>query len=91
MPGTQAGEDPTFPADQYYNPPEETPVKVTVLSEQRSKREELREYRYTKVKVTIAPDTPVSGDEVLDLVRTNPGSLPDRLKATIAANTPDDQ
>jgi hypothetical protein len=43
IPGLQEGEDPKFPADQYYNPPEETPVKVTVLSEKEAKRVELRE------------------------------------------------
>ena len=53
IPGMQEGEDPKFPADQYYNPPEEKPVKVTVLSEKEAKRVELREYAYTKVKVTL--------------------------------------
>jgi hypothetical protein len=53
IPGKQEGEDPQFPADQYYNPPEETPVKVTLLEEKGAKRVELREYRYTKVKVTL--------------------------------------
>jgi hypothetical protein len=33
LPGTQTGEDANFPADQFYNPPEETPLKVTVQSE----------------------------------------------------------
>ena len=53
IPGMQEGEDPKFPANQYYNPPEEKPVKVTVLSEKEAKRVELREYAYTKVKVTL--------------------------------------
>jgi hypothetical protein len=53
IPGLQEGEDPKFPADQYYNPPEETPVKVTLISEKEAKRVELREYAYTKVKVTL--------------------------------------
>jgi hypothetical protein len=51
--GLQEGEDPKFPADQYYNPPEDKPVKVTLLSEKEAKRVELREYVYTKVKVTL--------------------------------------
>jgi hypothetical protein len=51
--GQQEGEDPKFPPDQYYNPPEDKPVKVTVLSEKEAKRVELREYAYTKVKVTL--------------------------------------
>jgi len=51
--GQQEGEDPKFPPDQYYNPPEDKPVKVTVVSEKEAKRVELREYAYTKVKVTL--------------------------------------
>jgi hypothetical protein len=51
--GQQEGEDPKFPPDQYYNPPEDKPVKVTMLSEKEAKRVELREYAYTKVKVTL--------------------------------------
>jgi len=53
IPGLQEGEDPKFPADQYYNPPEDKPLKVTVVSEKEAKRVELREYAYTKVKVTL--------------------------------------
>ncbi|MBA4029867.1 MAG: hypothetical protein C0478_02980 [Planctomyces sp.] len=53
-PGLQPGEDVKFPADQFYNPPEETPVAVKVLSETESERVELREYGYTKVKTTLA-------------------------------------
>lgn len=52
-PGLQAGEDPAFPADQFYNPPEETPVTVTVLRETAGERVEVREYRYTRVQVTL--------------------------------------
>ncbi|MFN5655310.1 MAG: hypothetical protein ACK47U_05470, partial [Verrucomicrobiota bacterium] len=53
IPGLQEGEDPKFPADQYYNPPEDKPVKVTVVSEKDATRVELREYAFTKVKVTL--------------------------------------
>lgn len=77
IPGAQEGEDPQFPADQYYSPPEETPLKVTVLSEQRSKREELREYRYTKVKVTIVNDEERSRELVA--LRLNPWWFPHDL------------
>ncbi len=77
IPGVQPGEDPTFPADQYYNPPEETPVKVTVLDEQRSKRTELREYRYTKVKVALVNDREI-GRELVAL-RLNPWWFPHDL------------
>jgi hypothetical protein len=52
-PGDQPGEDPSFPRDQYYNPPEDRPVAVTVLRAGVNERVELREYRYTKVEVTL--------------------------------------
>jgi hypothetical protein len=51
-PGLQPGEDPNFPTDQFYNPPEDKPVSVKVLSETPDKRVELQEFRYTRVKVT---------------------------------------
>jgi hypothetical protein len=51
-PGLQPGEDTTFPTDQFYNPPEDKPVSVKVLSETAEERLELHEFRYTRVKVT---------------------------------------
>ncbi|MDF1813518.1 MAG: hypothetical protein P1V20_15070 [Verrucomicrobiales bacterium] len=51
-PGVQPGEDPDFPNDQFYNPPEEKPVSVKVLSQTGKVRVELREYPYTRVEVT---------------------------------------
>ena len=84
-PGVQEGEDPTFPAAQHYNPPEEKPVKVTVLSEQRSKREELREYRYTKVKLTIVNDEERSRELVA--LRLNPWWFPHDLYTPKADGT----
>ncbi len=53
VPGRQEGEDPTFPADQYYNPPEERPVAVVVERESGGERVEVREYGYTRVRVTL--------------------------------------
>ena len=89
IPGIQPGEDPTFPADQYYNPPEVAPVKVTILSEvfaeQRSRREELREYRYTKVKVTLVNDREV--DRELVALRLNPWWFPHDLYTPKADGT----
>ncbi len=52
IPGQQDGEDPSFPKDQYYNPPETQPVSVKLLSETPTERVELREYRFTKIQVT---------------------------------------
>lgn len=51
-PGLQPGEDPNFPTDQAYNPPEDKPVSMKVLSETANERVELQEFRYTRVKVT---------------------------------------
>jgi len=52
--GIQPGEDPAFPADQCYEPPEDTPLAVEVLRETADERVELREYPFTKVRVTLA-------------------------------------
>ena len=52
-PGLQPGEDPAFPADQFYNPPEGAPVSVKILRESAGERVELREFRYTRVQVTL--------------------------------------
>lgn len=78
----QDGEDPTFPKDQYYNPPEDKPVSVKVILETAEERVELCEYRYTKVQITLSK-TP--GDQWLethrDLValRLNPWWYPHDL------------
>jgi len=53
LPGIQPGEDPNFPKEQFYNPPEDKPVSTKVLSETDDARVELREFRYTRVKVTL--------------------------------------
>jgi hypothetical protein len=52
-PGLQPGEDPAFPPDQFYNPPEDQLVASTVLSESADERVELREFRYTRIKATL--------------------------------------
>lgn len=52
-PGLQPGEDPAFPPDQFYNPPEDQLVSTKVLSESADERVELREFRYTRLKVTL--------------------------------------
>ena len=53
IPGEQPGEEPTFPRDQYYNPPEERAVTTAVVRSDGTERVEFREYRYTKVEVTM--------------------------------------
>jgi hypothetical protein len=79
LPGRQPGEDPDFPADQYYNPPEDQPVTVKVLSDKADERVEVREYRYTKVKITLRKNVDGRFTEVArDLVglRLNPWWYP---------------
>jgi len=39
--------------------------------------------------ITIAPEQPVSGEEILGLVGTAPQTIPERLKASIQANSPE--
>lgn len=75
-PGIQPGEDPSFPKDQYYNPPEDNPVSVKVLSESAGERVELQEFRYTRVKVSTS-----RGKTVRELVslRLNPWWYPHGL------------
>ena len=52
-PGLQPGEDPAFPPDQFYNPPEDRPLAVKILRASADERVELREFRYTRVEVTL--------------------------------------
>lgn len=73
-PGLQPGEDTNFPPDQFYNPPEEKPVLVKVASETAGERVELREYGYTKVKVTLRDGKEI-GRELVAL-RLNPWWYP---------------
>lgn len=74
IPGQQEGEDPQFPADQYYNPPEVLPLSVTLVSDNDGQRVELREYRYTKVNVTLRGGQEV--DRELVALRLNPWWYP---------------
>lgn len=78
-PEREPDEDPTFPKDQYYNPPEDTLVALTVLSETEEARIEVREYRYTKVRVTLrksAAGAVVETGRDLVALRLNPWWFP---------------
>jgi hypothetical protein len=77
-PGMQEGEDPAFPKDQFYNPPEDEPLAVSVISENDEERVELREYRYTKVKVVKRGDARTRD---LDALKLNPWWYPHDLYA----------
>ncbi len=57
IPGHQDGEDPAFPKDQYYNPPEDKLISTKVLHETATEREAVYEFRYTKVQVTESKTT----------------------------------
>ncbi|NLT71693.1 MAG: LamG domain-containing protein [Verrucomicrobiaceae bacterium] len=52
QPGLQEGENPDFPEDQFYNPPEDKPVSVSVVSETDDKKVEVHEFGYTRVQIT---------------------------------------
>ncbi len=55
-PGRQPGEDPDFPRDQFYTPPEGKPLERTLISESASQRVELHRFAFTKVRVTLRRD-----------------------------------
>ncbi len=75
QPGAQPGEDPNFPKDQFYNPPEDKPIATNLISETADERVELQEFRYTRVKVTQRKATDgswaVTSRDLAD-VRLNP-------------------
>ena len=75
--GKQNGEDEAFPKDQYYNPPEDEPLSISVLHESADERIELREHRYTKIEVTLRGGEEVSRDLVA--LRLNPWWYPHDL------------
>ncbi|MFM8496251.1 MAG: hypothetical protein ACKOEM_12115 [Planctomycetia bacterium] len=73
-PDREPGEDPSFPPDQYYNPPEEEPVSVKVVAEAGDERTELREYRYTQVRMVLSGGQEMSRELVA--IRLNPWWYP---------------
>jgi hypothetical protein len=84
QPGLQPGEDPNFPADQFYNPPEGEPARVEVESETADERVERRHHRYTRLRVTLrrgADGTWVEADRDLIAVRLNPWWYPHGIYA----------
>jgi hypothetical protein len=56
IPGPQPGEDPAFPKEQFYEPPEGKPLKRVVLEQEGGRRVELHTFRFTKVRVTLERD-----------------------------------
>ncbi len=41
------------------------------------------------LRISLDPDAPVSGSDILSLLKTDPSTVPDRLKASVTANTPE--
>jgi hypothetical protein len=41
------------------------------------------------LSISVEPETPVTGEEIMNIVGTAPQTLPDRLNATVTANTPE--
>jgi hypothetical protein len=39
--------------------------------------------------IEIAPEAPVSGDDLITLAKTQPGAIPEKLNASVTANTPE--
>ncbi len=76
-PEKEPAEDPTFPKDQYYNPPEGEPLSVSVTYESSEERVELREHRYTRIEVTLRGGVEVSRELVA--LRLNPWWYPHDL------------
>jgi len=52
-PGLQEGEDPEFPEDQFYRPPEVKIKKREVVERSAERRVEVRTYEFTRVRVTL--------------------------------------
>ena len=90
-PGLQPGEDPAFPPDQFYNPPEDQLVSTKTLSSSTDERVELREFRYTRIQVTLRRDADGNFTETareLAALRLNPWWFPhDRLYTPANDNT----
>lgn len=83
QPGLQEGEDPNYPVDQFYAPPEERPLQVEVLSEEGDERVELHHFVFTKVRVTLGRDAGGAMSQVkkreLAALKANPFWFPHDL------------
>lgn len=56
LPGMQQGEDPDYPADQFYTPPEDKARSRKLLSKTKAERVWELSYEFTKVRVTEKRD-----------------------------------
>ncbi len=78
MEGAQEGEDPAFPVDQFYRPPEDKPLSRVKLESTAERNVELVTYPYTKVRVTRDAGGNVIERELAAL-RANPYWFPHDL------------
>ncbi|MCL4850149.1 MAG: hypothetical protein KJZ78_02065 [Bryobacteraceae bacterium] len=76
MPGTQPGEDPEFPTDQFYTPPETKLRERRILETTETRRIELHTFDFTKVHITLHKDSRGRFTEVVSrelvALRVNP-------------------
>jgi hypothetical protein len=82
IPGVQDGEDVNFPPDQFYTPPEDTPIEERLISDSGTIRVRELLYEFTKVRVTERKK-PEGGREPLSreliALRANPFWFPHDL------------
>ncbi len=89
-PDPHPNKDPDFPRDQFYNPPEEEPIAVQVLSESETERVEWMEFPYTRVQITrrkTGDGQWVIVDRDLVGLRLNPWWYPHALYAPADASS----
>ncbi len=67
MPGIQPGEDPAFPRDQFYEPPESELIAEEIISETVFERVLLRTYPFTKVRLVKGRNTDGSYSDTLSI------------------------
>ncbi len=84
-PGLQPGEEPEFPRDQFYDPPQHGRVAETVSSQTEDERIVVRTHEFTRVRVTLRKDargrfTVVAARELVAL-KVNPFWFPADLYA----------
>jgi hypothetical protein len=83
LPGAQPGEDPAYPPDQFYEPPEGKPLSRSILKQESDERVELQVFRFTKVRVTIRRDPATRKETIvkreLAALRANPFWFPHDL------------
>ena len=89
QPGIQPGEDPQYPPDQFYAPPEDQPLSEKILQEAEGKRVVVREFRYTKVQSTERSENGrwIEVDSDLVSIRLNPWWYPHGIYAPPSDNS----